>query len=321
MLKKLLFAALLCFATTVYAGFDEGYSALQNKDYATAIKEWEPIAKKGDATAQHNLGVMYEEGLGVKIDLKKALFWYRKAGENGYANSQINLGIMYANGTGIKKNDVTAVYWYRKAAEQGNVDGQNKLADMYGSGNGVEKDLAEAAKLFRKAAYQGSAYAQYSLGFQYRRGQGVIRDEGEARKWLSRAADQGYKPAIKELEDIKDRQLRALQEQLARERKQQEEEQEEERRRIYQVGQKICQDINITTSFGSSTYPHVVTITGFIENNANSKIQIRISSLIIIQGSAPYKPVGSSMDRINGDVVYERGAIIWDESSNWKQCN
>ena len=39
--------------------FDEGMAAAKRGDYATALREWRPLADQGEARAQHNLGVMY----------------------------------------------------------------------------------------------------------------------------------------------------------------------------------------------------------------------------------------------------------------------
>ena len=40
------------------ADFQKGYTAYTSGDYATALREWKPLAKQGDADAQHNLGVL-----------------------------------------------------------------------------------------------------------------------------------------------------------------------------------------------------------------------------------------------------------------------
>jgi TPR repeat protein len=45
--------------------------------------------------AQHNLGIMYSNGIGIPKDDKKAEEWYLKAAKSGFVSSQINLGIMY----------------------------------------------------------------------------------------------------------------------------------------------------------------------------------------------------------------------------------
>lgn len=57
------------------AGFDEGMVAynLQKSNYAEAIKECEPLAKKGNALAQLELGVMSRDGQGTAQDYKEAV--------------------------------------------------------------------------------------------------------------------------------------------------------------------------------------------------------------------------------------------------------
>ncbi|GAB6068870.1 hypothetical protein JCM13664_21910 [Methylothermus subterraneus] len=68
-LAAVLFSAVLALATPpALAGFDEGLAAANRGDYATALKEWRPLAEQGDAVAQYNLGVMYDNGLGVPQD-------------------------------------------------------------------------------------------------------------------------------------------------------------------------------------------------------------------------------------------------------------
>ena len=59
--------------------YDVGLAAYQSGDYATALRELEPLAEQGDTSAQNNLGVMYEYGLGVVQDYTEAVRWYRAA--------------------------------------------------------------------------------------------------------------------------------------------------------------------------------------------------------------------------------------------------
>ena len=78
--------------------YEKGLEAYERGDYATALREWQPLAKQGEAIAQYNLGVMYVNGHGVTQDDAEAVKWYRKAAQQGYALSQHNLGFMYVNG-------------------------------------------------------------------------------------------------------------------------------------------------------------------------------------------------------------------------------
>ena len=51
------------------ADFQKGLTAYQSGDYATALREWKPLAEQGDASAQSNLGVMYQNGTGCSTGL------------------------------------------------------------------------------------------------------------------------------------------------------------------------------------------------------------------------------------------------------------
>jgi uncharacterized protein len=43
------------------ADVQKGLTAYKSGDYATALREWEPLAKQGNASAQYNLGLMYDK--------------------------------------------------------------------------------------------------------------------------------------------------------------------------------------------------------------------------------------------------------------------
>ena len=48
------------------ADLQKGLDAAQKGDFATALKEWKPLAEQGNARAQNNLGLMYVKGQGVR---------------------------------------------------------------------------------------------------------------------------------------------------------------------------------------------------------------------------------------------------------------
>ena len=101
-----------------WAGFDEGVAAYKRGDYATALREWHPLAEQGNAGAQYNLGVMYDKGEGVTQDNAEAMKWFRKAAEQGHAKAQNNLGVNYHTGEGVPQDYVQALMWYNLAASK-----------------------------------------------------------------------------------------------------------------------------------------------------------------------------------------------------------
>ena len=65
------------------ADFQKGLTAAQRGDFATALREWEPLAEQGNARAQSNLGAMYAFGDGVPKDYVYAHMWGNIAAANG----------------------------------------------------------------------------------------------------------------------------------------------------------------------------------------------------------------------------------------------
>lgn len=76
-------------------------------------------ADAGDAQAQWNLGLCYDDGEGVSMDQEKAVYWYKKAADQGYIPAYSSLGQCYEYGSGVSKNLDEAIYWYKKAADVG----------------------------------------------------------------------------------------------------------------------------------------------------------------------------------------------------------
>jgi TPR repeat protein len=160
--------ATLCLTLAVLLGsagmsvsqdFQKGFDAYNRGDYATALGEWTPFAEQGNADAQYNLGLMYDNGRGVPQDYKTAMKWYTLAAEQGNADAQYNLGFMYDNGYGVPQDDKTALKWWTLAAEQGNADAQTSLGVMYYNGEGVLQDYVYAHMWFNIAASSGNKTA------------------------------------------------------------------------------------------------------------------------------------------------------------------
>ena len=114
-MKRVAPAVALLIALAVPAWAD----AYLRGDYSTAFQEFEPFAKQGNARAQYNLGLMYDNGHGVPQDYAEAVRWYRKAAEQGDARAQLNLGVMYSKGQGVPQDYVQAHMWFHPAAPQG----------------------------------------------------------------------------------------------------------------------------------------------------------------------------------------------------------
>ena len=107
--------------------YEKGLAAYKSGDYATALREFRPLAKQGLASAQSSLGWMYYGGQGVTQNDKTALKWYRLAAEQGDAPAQYSLGVMYENGLGVPQDDKTALKLFTLSAKGKNEYAQSEV--------------------------------------------------------------------------------------------------------------------------------------------------------------------------------------------------
>lgn len=157
----LIFIALSVWGSVAHADFAAGVAAFRDGDFATAYNEWRPIAETGGTAAQHNIGFLYNEGLGVDINMAEAAKWYLLSSKGGNADAQTKMGIFLSQGYGGLVKDYTgAAIWFHEAAEQNHPEALNNLGIFYAMGTGVEQDNVQALmwlKLALKAGVEQAA--------------------------------------------------------------------------------------------------------------------------------------------------------------------
>jgi TPR repeat protein len=85
---------IVCLVVPAWADFQAGMDAYDRGDYATAWREWQPLAEQGNPGAQFNLGQLYLKGHGVPQDYVQARQWFERAALQGQATAQYNLGLL-----------------------------------------------------------------------------------------------------------------------------------------------------------------------------------------------------------------------------------
>jgi uncharacterized protein len=149
---NLLLVLLACAAAVpaVAGPFEDAITAYNKGDYATTLRLFLPLAAAGDAEAQYNLGVMYDNGKGVPQDSAMAMSWFRKSAAQGNADAQYNLGVMYDNGKGVPQDYVQAHMWFNLAASRSPEGDQSvKNRDLVAA-KMTPAQIAEAQKLARE---------------------------------------------------------------------------------------------------------------------------------------------------------------------------
>ena len=130
--------------------------AFERGEYVTALELYETLAGQGNAEAQFQLGLMYEQGLGTDADRQ------------------------------------TAQRYYQQAAEQQSPQALDALGTLYLKGEGVIQNFKESLRLFQQAAEQGYPQAQHNLGIAYADGKGTFRDPVKAHMWFNLASANGH---------------------------------------------------------------------------------------------------------------------------------
>jgi len=156
MARALSLLVALAAALPARADLEAGIAAARAGDYAAALREWRPLAEKGHRDAQFNLGLLYENGLGVPADGAEAVRWYRRAAEQNDRQAQAYLAEMYSQGLGVERDDREALHWYRTAAERGHAASQYNVGLFYATGRGTAPSDVQAVAWITVAEENGA---------------------------------------------------------------------------------------------------------------------------------------------------------------------
>ncbi len=118
----------------------------------------------GDLEACRKLAIMYQEGVGVSRDPKRALAMLDKACAAGNTAACNNLGLTLGEGSGIDKDAPRAVAAFQRACDGGNNLACRNLGLLLRDGRGVPVDQARAEALLDKACKGGVPFACTNAG-------------------------------------------------------------------------------------------------------------------------------------------------------------
>ncbi|MGH6923362.1 MAG: caspase family protein, partial [Propylenella sp.] len=179
--------------------FQLGRALHAGGQYAEALTQYEKAAAADYPVAMNNLGIVYQDGLGVTRDYGEARRWFEKAAEHDYPEAMTNVGLLHEYGNGVAQSYPEARRWYEKAAALDDSASMNNLGLLYQYARGVQQDLAEARRWYEKAAEQSHSGAMNNLGVLYERGDGVAQSYAEARRWYEKSAELGDGGAMNNL--------------------------------------------------------------------------------------------------------------------------
>ncbi|OFX14677.1 MAG: hypothetical protein A2516_00945 [Alphaproteobacteria bacterium RIFOXYD12_FULL_60_8] len=177
-----------------HAGYQDGWDALKRQNWREALNQWEPLAAAGDARALYALGWLYHTSGPPLRDYAKAKRYYEDAANRRHVKATLALGLLHQDGLGVRPDTIKALD-YMVRAEQfaeaatgaGDKDVEYAIAQIYVKGQGVPRDYGLALEWHEKAARHNHPASQYFLGTVHETGWGVEVDRPLAYYWYSLA--------------------------------------------------------------------------------------------------------------------------------------
>ena len=122
---------LVAISTPVFADLDKAIGLAEQGKIKEGQLELIKIVKAadaGDAKAQLEFGIMWDEGYWIWQDTALAIEWYKKSASQGFAQAQMVLGSVYLGGVKVDKDLKKANKWFDKA-----IDSDSSLAEVVDS--------------------------------------------------------------------------------------------------------------------------------------------------------------------------------------------
>lgn len=148
LLMRLIMLMLVAFAIaqpiTTVAGMPELLEAERRGDWSALVREYEALARQGNAMAMYNLSLSYARGRGVQRDDRTSLFWAAESAKRGFAPAMHSMGVFYDEGSGgVQRNITEAFRWFLAAANAGHPDSMFNIGQMYITGQGTTANYVE----------------------------------------------------------------------------------------------------------------------------------------------------------------------------------
>ena len=162
-------------------------------NYAEAFRLLSLAVHKEDPKAEFWLGLMYSEGLHVKPDLAKAVYWMEKSAQKECEAAIHQLAVNSAYGIGV--NEV----WAKRVVEHGEYYPLISVAQRYIDDRNASQNTEKGVSLLTELADKGIGSAQIALAQRLITGAGVPKKADKALHYLSLAADAGNAELVSRL--------------------------------------------------------------------------------------------------------------------------
>jgi len=110
--------------------------------FRSAFRLFLACARAGDSGCQNNVGNFYRDGIGIRPNRERALYWYRRAYRRGLRGAASNIGVLFRD----ENNFALALAWFKRA---GDGDADLAIANMYLGKKSPSKAVPYLQQAFR----------------------------------------------------------------------------------------------------------------------------------------------------------------------------
>ena len=158
----------------------DGLGCVESK---TASFYWATeAAKRHFAPGLLEVGLCYEQGLGVNVDEKKSILYYTRALDLGLSSAGCQLALLFER----KGQGDSAVEFATRAAALGDANAAHFLGNWFEAGEIVERDEEKAIEWYERASALGSFFATARLRSAYEQGELSLRRDPQLAAHYSR---------------------------------------------------------------------------------------------------------------------------------------
>ena len=116
------------------------------QDVDKALEIWHRSGELGFHNAYNNIGYAYDNGLGVKVDEKKANHYYELSAMGGDEEARNNLGNNELRADNVSR----ALKHYMISVRVGCADSLENIKQMYSDGDATKDDYMKALQLYQE---------------------------------------------------------------------------------------------------------------------------------------------------------------------------
>lgn len=188
------FSATLSFAQSAEELNKKSKEFLEKQDFKNAIQLIRQAAEKGNAEAQYNYGISFQQGIEVTKNDSLANIWFLKSANQGWKDTQFKMAYSYATGRGVTKDEKQAFLWSVKCAEQLDVECMFNVVNCYMEGRGTQKNMDSMLVWATRIALLETpenlnisgqiTSARANLAKMYRDGQYIQKDLTKSYMWF-----------------------------------------------------------------------------------------------------------------------------------------